>query len=171
MVVDHLIQSPRPVNTGSNPSAQNAVHSLLLLKFVVSVIGKTKEAYEVLILIGVIAALTLYSWLSLAFYFIYLGIAKLSLPIEKWPTLFDSVFLPLMGGNIAHTWPLRVAVVAHYIAIAVMSYLVWRFLGAEMRRCQNVLIKLEERVEFELKSLDQAPTVLVTSAPSPKAAE
>jgi hypothetical protein len=160
-----FIQSARPLNTEVKPSAPNPTANLLLLKFVVIVITKTKEAYQVLILIGVIIAVTLYSWLSLAFYFIYLGIAKLSLPKERWPTLFDSVFLPLMGGNIAQTWPLRITVVTHYLAIAFLGYVIWRFLGAEMRRCQRVLSNLEERVESELSSLEQPPTIEVISAP------
>ena len=82
---------------------------------------------------------------------------------------FRQRILASNGGNIAQTWPLRVSVGVHYVAICVMGYLIWHFLGAEIRRCQQVVVKLKERVEYELKALEQAPTILVTSTPSPRA--
>ena len=150
-----------------NAHGQNPGGSLLLLKAILIVVGKTREAYEAMILLGVVIASGLYSWLALAFYFLYLGVAKLTLPSVNWPTLFDSVFFPIMGGNIAQNWGLKVAVVAHWVALAFVGYLIWRFLAGEIRRLQRVARWFEEQVETKLQALAAAPPVVdVQPAPA-----
>jgi hypothetical protein len=93
------------------------------------------------------------------------GIAKLTLPLARWPSAFDSFFFPIMGGNIAQSWALKLAVVLHFCAITFIGYMIWKFLAGEIRRFQTLAALYVQRVDSELQAV-QSRTVVDVLATS-----
>ena len=150
--LSRIAEATRRQNQINPASPLNRAGSFFLLKGLVNAVAKTREASEVLILITLIAFGLLYVWLSLAFYFLYVGIAKLTMLPSDWPKWSDSLLFPIMGANLARSPILTVFVVCQYFEILALAYVLWTFVGAELRRLRNTVIDYEVLIDKHILS-------------------
>jgi hypothetical protein len=134
-------------NLGKKGTTRNPVTALLVWKFTLSVVTKAREFPEMLTVCILLLFLASYAWISSVFYFIYLGVAKLTLSRIDWPHWSDSFLFPILGRNVAHTPLLTGIVVTHWIEMAILMYAFWTFITGEIDRLRKGLRKYEALVD------------------------
>jgi hypothetical protein len=138
-----------PENIKAHPAA-----SLVFYKFVLNLISKTTEASEALVVIGLCTFVFSYLWAATVFYFVYLGIAKLSLPAAQWPHWWESVFFSIFSGNLAKNDLLTIVVIMQAIELWGLVYILWRFMAAEIDTFRKEMLEHEAIVDHEIAIIE-----------------
>jgi hypothetical protein len=140
------------IKSGTNKD--NPLGAIRIWKFMLNVIARAHEVPELLAVGGLLVFVVSYSWVASVFYFIYVGVTKLTLPGAEWPNVLNSILFPVMGSNIARTPLLTVFVALQWIELALLAYVLWRFLATEVDRFRKGIVKYEIVIDDRIKLLE-----------------
>jgi hypothetical protein len=154
------------INSGA--VKENPTSRLLVWKFMLNIVSKAREVPELLTVGGLFLFAASYVWISSVFYFLYLGIAKLTIGKTDWPQWLDSFLFPVLGRNIAHTPILTSVVVLHWIEMVALVYVLWTYLATEIERFRKGMVKYETIIDKRISLLetDKAATSAVSTVQS-----